>query len=822
MAGQQTLQLSVRGLHTFNSELSGVPNGALLRADNVNINRLNLIEPRRGFNFYDNDLASGERAYTLFEYDDALWTHTSAKLYADIAGWQNRGNLSSPDGARLRFATANDNLYVTTSNGIYKTDSKNTSLSLAGVQSAIDFSVSLTGTSGFLPDTYYVAYRVVFGRKDANNNLILGGASQRVQTRNNVGGGATRNAQLIVQIPTGIVVGDFLQVYRTESSATEPDEEYKLCYEQILSSTSAVTFTDNVIDDLLGAFLYVSNSQGGIANQHIALPFAKDICAYKGHLFAANVRYRHFFNLTLTSVGTSGTNTFQNNDTIKFTRSATIITYTGVTGTPGANQFKVYTSGTTAENIRDTALALVALVNSDSSNFLYATYLSGYNDLPGKVLFEARDLTNTTFSVVSSRGGAFSPTLPSSGTNSVNESTADEYKNGLAYSEQYEPEHWTDSNFEEVGDRNKAILRIIPLRDAIIILKEDGVYSLRGADKFDFSVTEIDKTSILLAPECVCTANNTAYAYTTTGFAAITDSGATIKSMPIKDQLLAIQGPAKQQIIDYSHAVAYDSEGKVFFFLPQNASSTYADIAFVFDIYNESFVRWLMPAVGAYVYDDRLHLGSATSEKILTERKELTYTDFSDYGGELTIDTDSGYSLVLSDASGISVGDILQQGELYAYVTAVSAETNTVTLDLDVDWNTGSPVTWLKAIPVAIEWNPEFAGNPAGYKQWSECLVMLKRGFLGDATAYFYTDIYTGRTEVTISQAAGSGNFGDFDFGSATFGGDPNKTPPRLGIPRNAAKSNLLFVGIEHNVAWSDFQLNGISLVFRPISTRSS
>jgi hypothetical protein len=816
---QQTLTLSVKGIHTYNSELSGVPNGALLRGENISINRLNLSEPRRGFNFYSSTLASS--AQTLFQYGSALWAHTSTKLYVDIGGWQDRGTLSAPTGRRMSFATGNNNLYVTTSNGIYKTDSTGTNLSLAGVQSAIDFTASLTGSSGFLADTYYVAYRVVFGRRDANNNLILGGVSQRIEIRNNVGGAATRNVSLTVQIPAGIQAGDFLQVYRTESQATLPDEEYKQCYEVILSSTSPVTFTDNLTDDLLGAFLYTSNSQGGIANQHIALPFAKDICSYKGHLVAANIRYRHFYNLTLSSVGTSGSNTFQNNDTITFTRGVTTKTYTGVTGAPGSNQFKVATGGTTAENIRDTALNLIALVNSDSTNFLYASYISGYNDLPGKILFEARDLTSTAFTVTSSRGGAFNPTLPASGTNSVNQSTADEYKNGLAYSEQYEPEHWTDTNFEEVGARDKAILRIIPLRDAIIILKEDGVFSLRGSDKFDFSITELDNTAILLAPECVCTANNTVYAYTTTGFAAITDSGATLKSIPIKDQLLEVQGPALSQIVSYAHAVSYDSEGKVFFFLPTTSGSTYAEIAYVFDIYNESFVKWTVPANCGLVSGDKLYLGSPTTSKLLEERKSLNYTDICDYGAALTITNDAGTTLTLSDATGIQVGDIIAQGDLYAYVTEVDTATNTVVVDVDVTW-VGSAVTWLKAIDCTIAWNPEFGGNPAGYKQWMECLLLLKRGFIGDATVSFYTDLYTGRSEVPIRANIGSGNFGDFDFGDATFGGDPSKAPPRLGIPRNASKSNLLFVELEHRAAYSDFQLNGLSLVYRPISTRST
>ena len=57
----QTMKLQVKGLHTYSSELSGVPQGALSVARNVDITRLNIIGPRRGYNFLRHPLSNRPR-----------------------------------------------------------------------------------------------------------------------------------------------------------------------------------------------------------------------------------------------------------------------------------------------------------------------------------------------------------------------------------------------------------------------------------------------------------------------------------------------------------------------------------------------------------------------------------------------------------------------------------------------------------------------------------------------------------------------------------------------------------------------------------------
>ncbi len=819
----QTIELSIRGLHTYNSELSGVPKGALKRGRNISINRLNLAEPRRGFNFLTHNLPNNsDRAQRLIDFKDSLWAHTGTELfYSDGSSFVSRGTISAPSGQKLRHAIGNQNLYLSTSNGIYKTDAVSSSVTLAGVPKAIHLTGALTGASGYLTDAGTVAYRYLFGRYDLNGNLILGGASQRITVSNNVGGGATRNVQLRLYIPSGILAGDFLQLYRTIIFATGvPDEEYQLSYELTLTSgdisAGYVDITDIVQDDLLGAFLYVSTSQGGIAENNENMPFGKSIEIYKEHLFLGNLRYRHKILVTLLATGTNG---LQNNDTITFTRGVTTVTYTAKSSPTLSTDFQLTTGGTASTDIRDTALAFVAKVNQNASDFLYAYYISGSDDLPGKILLEARDLSSSSFTVTSTRASAFQPSLTSPAA-TLNTSSSSSYKNGLAFSKYGQSEHFALKNLIFIGRADKELLNIKALRDALLVFKEDGTFVLRGDNEFNFTVQEVDTNAVLLGVDCLCVGNNTAYCYLETGFAAVTDAGTETISIPIKDELLAIQGPALAEIEAYSHAVAYDAEGKILFWVPEAEGDTTATKVYVYDFYNESFVDWPIRSDAAVIFQKRLYAGVSDINKIRVERKALDFSDYVDYGSSLTISDVSSYTLTLNDTSDILPGDVIAQDDLYGYVESVNPDLDTVTLDVAEAWDTGLPVDHLKGIDVDVAFNPEFAGNPGGYKNWLECLLMFKRGFIKNATISFYTDLYSGLTEVPVEQPAGTGAFGEFDFGDATFGGDPAQAPIRLLVPRDASKSTLLFVSFSQRVAFSDFQLNGLSLIYEPISTR--
>jgi len=176
--------LKASGLHTFNSYLSVVPEGALFVAENVNIDRGGVIEPRRGIGQYSNLPSTAKQ---LLVYKDKLFTHYADRLafivngiYTDVK--ENSSSLVEASfieaAANLRIKTveANGNLYVTTSAGILRfssnrdlTDyevSRAGGIKALGLQAYTDYSIG----SGFLPGYSKVAYRVTWGKIDKNEN----------------------------------------------------------------------------------------------------------------------------------------------------------------------------------------------------------------------------------------------------------------------------------------------------------------------------------------------------------------------------------------------------------------------------------------------------------------------------------------------------------------------------------------------------------------------------------------------------------------------------------------------------------------------------
>ena len=69
----QIIDLAVKGLHTYASDLSGVPQGALTIADDVNISRVNIVESRRGFDFLGHD--PGAEVKKLVFYGSGMFAH---------------------------------------------------------------------------------------------------------------------------------------------------------------------------------------------------------------------------------------------------------------------------------------------------------------------------------------------------------------------------------------------------------------------------------------------------------------------------------------------------------------------------------------------------------------------------------------------------------------------------------------------------------------------------------------------------------------------------------------------------------------------------
>ena len=194
MASQVTLK--ALGLNYSPNNLA-LPEGSLLVADDVIIRRDNVVESRRGINSYSELLGSTLlRPKQLIEYKNRILVHYGTNLAYDteVLNGDNRnifnnfsGSYSeTQDGLRIKSLTANKNLYFTSSEGIKKISAKTAEdfttssgfITDAGVVKALDFKAILQQQQGqivgFLPVDSTVAYRVLWGYKDRNENTLLG------------------------------------------------------------------------------------------------------------------------------------------------------------------------------------------------------------------------------------------------------------------------------------------------------------------------------------------------------------------------------------------------------------------------------------------------------------------------------------------------------------------------------------------------------------------------------------------------------------------------------------------------------------------------
>ena len=321
----QVIQVKHKGLYTSPNEFSSVPDGALLKADHCILTVDNILEPRRGF----------DRVATL---SDASYRHAKFEYYQSqlmsffgttSIGYLNSTTFTALTGtytdvdvnlARKRFLLASSCLYFTTLNGVYKLDAYNGTPTAAGMYKGLDTQLSLTEASGFLVVDNQVAYRVVWGIRDAQQNLVLGAPSGRAVIINPTAG-SNQNVSATFTIPSGITVNHFYQIYRSKQSGgddIEPDDELGLVIEANPTAgeitTGTITVVDRTTDDLRGATLYTSPSQEGIGQANDIPPQAEDFDEFFGSVIYANTLSKH--RKTFTILATGGTNGIQFSETL--------------------------------------------------------------------------------------------------------------------------------------------------------------------------------------------------------------------------------------------------------------------------------------------------------------------------------------------------------------------------------------------------------------------------------------------------------------------------------------------------------------------------
>jgi len=703
----QVLNLKIAGLYTNPNQFSEIPEGALIQADNIQIDKGSVAEPRRGQAKYGQMPSN----YTgtidaLFEYDDKLLASYDNKIAYDNGSGTFTAYTdpySAQSGYRIKSTKANKNFYFTTTQNIKKISVLTDQPISAGVPRALDAVLSTSGSSGFLSHDQGVAYRFVWGYRDSNDNLLLGSPSGRNIITYTTGGSTTsRDISITLYIPD-ILEGYFYQAYRSANvtASIEPSDDLQLVYEGIVTqaqiNAGSVTFTDITPESLRGAALYTNPTQEGILQANEEPPCAIDICTFKNMTFYGNTKSKQNIFITLIAVAlvpsSPSTTKLVYDDTITING----ITYTAKsTENAGSGHFKLFNGGSDGANIADTAKSLVKIINLRQAN-VSAYYISNFGDLPGKIQIIANDYSLPQFAVISSKAQCWNPVLQSSGTD--NSSTNDVNPNRIYFSKTQQPEAVPILNYLDAGVATDPIYRIIPLRDSVFVLKANAIFRIIGEDPTSLRISLFDNTVSLIATESAVEMNNSIYCYTDQGMCAVSDNGIQIISRQIEDQIQQAEILTNFQTLSFG--VSYEVDRKYILYCKAIETDTYPTHAYVFNFFTNAWTKYINNRSCGITFDNRLYMGGVDGY-IYKERKQLNSSDYVDDVYNVTINSISGNVITLASASSVAVNMVLSKGNIYSVITAKNG--NNITVESGVGFTTGAAFVY-EAIESIIQWS---------------------------------------------------------------------------------------------------------------------
>jgi hypothetical protein len=816
----QVLNLKIAGLFTNPNQFSEIPEGALIQADNIQIDKGSVAEPRRGQAKYGQMPSS----YTgtidaLFEYDDKLLASYDNKIAYDngsgtFTAYTNP--YSAQSGYRIKSTKANKNFYFTTTQNIKKISVLTDQPISAGVPRALDASLSVVAGS-FLPNNKSVCYRFVWGYRDANDNLLLGSPSGRAVIVHESGG--DKDVSVTLYIPDNVLEGYFFQAYRSAivDKNIVPSDDLQLVYEGVATSTDVningyVTFTDITPDDLRGAALYTNPTQEGILQANEEPPCAIDICTFKNMTFYGNTKSKQNIFITLIAVAlvpsSPSTTKLVYDDTITING----ITYTAKsTENAGSGHFAIPSSGTDASRIADTAKSLVKIINLRQAN-VSAYYISNFGDLPGKIQIIANDYSLPQFAVVSSKAQCWNPVLQSTGTS--NSSSNDVNPNRIYFSKTQQPEAVPILNYLDAGVATDPIFRIIPLRDSVFVLKGSAIFRIIGEDPTSLRISLFDNTTSLIATESAVEMNNQIYCYTDQGIVAVSDNGIQIISRQIEDQIQQAEILSNFQTLSFG--VGYEVDRKYIFYCKAIETDTYPTHAYVFNFFTNAWTKYINNRSCGITFDNKLYMGGVDGY-IYRERKQLNSSDYVDDVYNVTINSIAGNVITLASATNVTVNMVLSKGNIYSVITVVLG--NNVTVESGVGFTAGSAFVY-EAIESTIVWSQNSIQNPGILKHFREVTMLFRTADFSSIELGFSSN-FDPNPEYTEVSPLRSDQWGSFPWGTIPWGfGSGLAYPIRTYIPLLKRRASWIFFKVRSKKAQSYFAIQGLSVQYENMSER--
>jgi hypothetical protein len=878
------------GLVTNVAETQAPP-GTLIEAENVVVRRPGCIESRDGLQLVQT-LASGFAAYgfswrtkdfvlvnngsNVFDWRD---TAAATYRYADYGG-----GLIDPQPMRrdvFSRAEARANLYLPYSAGVLKMTSDAGPWRATGAVPLAAFTSSpqytpVVVTGAWLQNNEQVAYRLVTTKKDANGLVTRSIPSGALIAVNTSGGARSLSIGISLLGTTSPFAGDTVELYRSRSFPTSvtPDDELRLVA-TFPSSQLPQSYVDNIAPAAMGAVIYTAPSRGGISQQNERPPACACLALFRSSLFFANVRgprkikvsytYASASLTTAAGIGrrvytgdiTNGSPTMLNLSSTAGLEKGMLITGTGVAG------------GATITNIVGTTVTMSANASATTvgvtANFFDAMRLSGgawfsAHDIPlalalvassgpftayevtppesgyGKtIVIETTSRATTAQTIQATHGSEYSPPLPNfDGTPLALDQ--DVWPGAIYWSKPDEPEHVRALDYAFVGDQGKAILGLVPTRDALFILKEDGIFRLTGANGV-WRIDPFDPTARCVLPGSVRALRGRGVFLGDRGVAIVSDeSGIELASAAIND----LVKPLIDQVL-----TSWASTG--FYELP-GMGGAHASCVFEREseytlargstvaplVYNDLTGAWTTLAYYGHASESLSYKALFNFERAgncvlslgVTYYKTLLSTDAGadylryDRATAVTVNSYSAPNATLSAPINALEDDVIKDSAgRYWRVTALV--NNSATVPVVLAGGTAAMATGAATLYRSLRCSviaTGFSRPMSSQKSWRQFLtawtklvgpVRLRYAYQSSESPAFVEE--DARTSISSAGVAAGNGYADYALGLA---------PPAV-VPTASARAWLLRARVRWAQVHGDAQLEGISAELEPMASGS-
>jgi len=215
-------------------------------------------------------------------------------------------------------------------------------------------------------------------------------------------------------------------------------------------------------------------------------------------------------------------------------------------------------------------------------------------------------------------------------------------QNGLYYSNLQEPEAVSAASYLLIGTKGKAIKRIVPQRDRLLVFKEEGTYAVYG--DFPYQVQLIDDTVQILAPDSAVAIGSTVIALMDDGIMAVSDGGIQMISKVIDSTLKPYWSSTHRATTSTgAFGVAYESEKVFALFMPSLGITGYGAQAFVYGFEGTPGGAWTtwsfpQPRLCGRVdpFSDTAYYGLTASPYLVKDKNTSSTNDYFDYNGPIT------------------------------------------------------------------------------------------------------------------------------------------------------------------------------------------